>query len=621
MHLRRFLPRNSTVRLARHLLSTDTSRMEAVATAEEEALVLRRGKVRRLDGLGYAHKGRLRIAGACNVLAGWLLIPQAAAIAWTVQAVLVERASPRGATTALAALLALGLLRAGLAWMSRTQADTAVEAIRTDLRNGLIRRLFAYGPLWLRQHRSGELAELMGTHADAVEGYFGGYLLARAEVVAVPLALLAAVFCVDRVVGAILLVTLPLIPVFMMLVGWGAEAASRRQLKALARMGGHFADRMRGLGVIRLYGRAEAELAGIREAAEGVRVRSLKVLRIAFLSSAVLEFFASLSVAMVAVYLGLTYLGMLDLRGSPLTLGAGVFCLLLAPEYYAPLRRLAAHYHDRANALAALDEIETAMEEPPGTEDVGAASRRELLTPASAPEVQPQAKTRGGTPLPQTAHPLQPVAMVEVHDLALRPLGAAHEVLTGISFDLDAGSHLALCGPSGCGKSTLLDALAGWLPPTAGVLSIRQGTRIGYASQRPYLFHGGIADNLRMANPQASDAQVRAAAEAAQVMRFARNLPQGLDTTIGERGFGLSGGEARRIALARVFLRDPQLLLLDEPTAFLDADTEAALLDALTEFARGRMLVLATHSPAAMRMAGRVLWLPQASIAAPGDAP
>lgn len=594
--------------------------MEAVATAEEEALVLRRGKVRRLDGLGHAYKGRLRIAGACNVLAGWLLIPQAAAIAWAVQTVLVERAGPRMAMTALAALLALGLLRAGLAWMARAQADTAVEAIRADLRSGLIRRLLAHGPLWLRQRRSGQLAELMGTHADAVEGYFGGYLLARAEVVAVPLALLAAVFCVDRVAGAVLLVTLPLIPVFMMLVGWGAEAASRRQLKALARMGGHFADRLRGLGVIRLYGRGDAELAGIRDAAEGVRVRSLKVLRIAFLSSAVLEFFASLSVAMVAVYLGLSYLGMLDLRSAPLSLGMGVFCLLLAPEYYAPLRRLAAHYHDRANALAALDEIESALEDAANAAHVGAAFRRELLASPVGLEVH-QAKARGGMSLPQTALPFEPVAMLEVRDLTLRPLGAAHDVLTDIGFDLEAGGSLALAGPSGCGKSTLLDALAGWLPPVAGAISMPEGVRIGYASQRPYLFHGSIADNLRMANPQASDAQVRAAAEDAQVMRFARNLPQGLDTMIGERGFGLSGGEARRIALARVFLRDPQLLLLDEPTAFLDPDTEAALLAALTEFARGRMLVLATHSPAAMRVAGQVLWLPEASIAAPGEAP
>ena len=211
--------------------------------------------------------------------------------------------------------------------------------------------------------------------------------------------------------------------------------------------------------------------------------------------------------------------------------------------------------------------------------------------------------------------------MIEVRDLTLRPLDAAHDVLTGINFNLEAGGSLALAGPSGCGKSTLLDVLAGWLNPVAGAISIPKVARIGYAPQRPYLFHGSIADNLRMANPQASDVQVLAAAEAAQVMRFAPTLPQGLDTMIGERGFGLSGGEARRIALARVFLRDPQLLLLDEPTAFLDPETEAALLAALAEFARGRMLVLATHSPAAMRMAGRVLWLPGGSITAAGEEP
>ena len=564
-----------------------------------QAPVLRREQVRRLDALGHAASQRLRAASFCVVLSGWLLIAQAAAIAWAVQQVLVIHAPARSTLIALALLLACGLLRAALAWLSRHLADAAVETIRVDLRGQLIRRLLERGPLWLRQRRSGELAELMGTHAEAMEGYFGGYLLARAEVFAVPLVLLVAAFCVDRVVGTILLLTLPLVPLFMMLVGWGAEAASRQQLQALARMGGYFADRLRGLGVIRLYGRGEAELANIGAAAEGVRVRSLKVLRIAFLSSAVLEFFASLSVAMVAVYLGLTYLGMLDLRAAPLSLGAGVFCLLLAPEYYAPLRRLATHYHDRANALAALDEIETAL--------VGAGPARDALSWSS------KKASRAG-PAPTG------LGLIFADELSLRPLGAHRNVLTNLSFDLPAGTHLALAGPSGCGKSTLLDALAGWLQPRTGSLSISEDLRIGYAPQRPYLFHGSIADNLRMADPRASDRQLRAAAEAAQVLRFAERLPQGLATVIGERGFGLSGGEARRIALARVFLRDPQLLLLDEPTAFLDPETEASLLAALAEFARGRTLVLATHSPAAMRMAGKVLWLPEGVIVQAGDA-
>ena len=582
--------------------------MHAVATDERETARSRKDSLRRLDALGDAARGRLRLAGACTVVAGWLLIAQAAAIAWAIQQVLALGADPRGAALALGLLLMVGLVRAVLAWCSRTQADLAVVAIVDGLRRDVARRLWSRGPLWLRQRRSGELAELMGTHAEAMEGYFGGYRLARMEVVAVPLALLAAVYVVDRSVGTILLLTLPLVPVFMMLVGLGAEAASRRQLRALARMGGHFADRLRGLGVIRLYGRGNAELAGLRAAAEGVRERSLKVLRIAFLSSAVLEFFASLSVAMVAVYLGLSYLGMLDLRAAPLTLGIGVFCLLLAPEYYAPLRRLATHYHDRANALAALDEIESALA---GDDTlVGAGPARDAF---AASERRASRAARAPT---ENAH----VDSIRARDLSLRPLGAHRDALAGLSFELAAGERLALAGPSGCGKSTLLDALAGWLPPREGRVLVSEDMRIGYAPQRPFLFQGSIADNLRMARPGASDLELRAAAEAAQVLRFTDRLPRGLDTQVGERGFGLSGGEARRIALARVFLRDPQLLLLDEPTAFLDPETEAALLRAIADFSQGRTLVIATHSAAAMQMAGRVMWLPEGVVRDAGGA-
>lgn len=571
--------------------------MQAVAATEAETLALRRGKIRRLDAVGQVARTDLRAAAICCVMGGWLLVPQAAAIAWIIQAAIVGHATMRELQAALALLLLVGMLRAGFGWISRRQADAAVESIRPHLRGEVMRRLSAAGPLWLRQRRSGELAELMGTHVDAMEGYFGGYRLARIEVVAVPPLILVAVFFVDRVVGTLLLVTLPLIPMFMMLAGWGAEAASRRQLQALARMGGHFADRLRGLGLIRLYGRGDAELSSVRDAAEGVRMRSLKVLRIAFLSSAVLEFFASLGVAMVAVYLGLSYLGMLDLRTTPLNLGMGVFCLLLAPEYYAPLRRLAAHYHDRANALAALDEIDTAF--------VGAGPARDAFH-------MDEAKASRAGPAPTI---MKDRDVLHARGLFLRPLGSDRDVLTDLSFDLPAGAHLALAGPSGCGKSTLLDALAGWLKPGAGELAFPADLRIGYAPQRPYLFHGSLADNLRMADPQATDEALHAAAEAAQVMRFARRLPQGLDTVVGERGFGLSGGEARRVALARVFLRDPQLLLLDEPTAFLDPETEEALLASLARFAHGRTLVLATHSHAAMRMAGKVLWLPEAVMA------
>lgn len=548
---------------------------------------LRRQRLRWLDSLASAARGRQRLAALSICTSGALLIGQAAAIAWLIQAVLVARRPLAEATGVLLGLMLILIARAVLSSFTQAAAGDVADSARLALRERVYQRLLGLGPLWLRQQRSGELGELMLTHADAVESYYAGYQPVRVEVVVVPLLILLAVAYVDWVVALILLFTAPLVPFFMMLVGWGAEAAGRAQLGELARMSGHFADRIKGLGLLRLYGRGEAELDGVAAAAEGVRERTMKVLRIAFLSSTVLEFFASVSVAMVALYLGLSYLGLMSLHAAVPTLGAGMFCLLLAPEFYAPLRRLAAHYHDRANALAAAAEVERLLGGLPD-----AVQTPGFTVPARVPEL-----------VQERAPP------VVVRDLVLRPLGGAHDVVQQLSFQIEAGQRLALVGPSGSGKSTLLEALAGWLPPQSGSIALRPGVEVGYAGQRPYLFHGSIADNLRLADPGVSDARLHAVAEAAQVMRFAAQLPDGLDTVIGERGFGLSGGEARRIGLARLLLRDPQLLLLDEPTAFLDPDTEAALLQTLATFARDRAVVIATHSEVAMRWADARLTL------------
>lgn len=568
--------------------------MSQPSVRASETPAQRRQRGQWLDALAAPATRARRLAGVAVAVSGVLLLAQAAAIAWLLQAVLVQHLALAQLRDVGAGLVCALVGRALLnAWAQSLTGEVA-DVARRELRARIARRLVQHGPVWLRRQRSGELGELSLAHTDALEGYFVGYQLARTEMLLVPPLILVAVFSVDWVVGLVLLLTAPLIPFFMMLVGWGAEAAGRDQLSELARMGGHFADRLKGLGLLRVYGRGEAELSGIAAAAEGVRERSLKVLRIAFLSSTVLEFFASVSVAIVALYFGLTYLGMLDLHGLP-TLGAGMFCLLLAPEFFAPLRRLAAHYHDRANALAAVAEAERLLEG---------------FAPASATPAVTVPPLRALEPA--QAH----APLLQARDLALRPPGAPHTVVAHFSLTLQPGQRVAVIGASGSGKSTLLEGLAGWLAPEAGSVVLRPGTRIGYATQRPYLFHGSIADNLRLADPQAGAARLHAVADAAQVLRFAAQLPAGLDTQIGERGFGLSGGEARRVALARLLLREPDLLLLDEPTAFLDPDTEAELLRTLGVFARGRAVVLATHSAAVMRWADTVIDLRGATVTA-----
>ena len=548
-----------------------------------------------LESLGAAARGRQRLAALSTSVSGVLLVVQAAAIAWLIQTVLVDG---RPLADGLLAAVLLGVvlvLRALLGVATTAAAGTVADAAKLALRQRVYRRLQANGPLWLRGQRSGELGELMLAHAEAVEGYFAGFQPVRTEMVVVPLAIVAAVAWVNWVVALILLCTGPLVPVFMMLVGWGAESASRGQLAEMARLGGHFADRLKGLGLLRVYGRGQAELEQVAAAAEELRQRSMRVLRIAFLSSTTLEFFASVSVAMVALYFGLSYLGLMALGPGLPDLGTGVFCLLLAPEFYNPLRRFAAHYHDRANALAAAAEIERLLGELP-----------EAVAPVSA--VAGLAATAEAAPGMRVA--------LQAENLDLRPPGAPADVVRGFSLRLQPGDRIALVGPSGSGKSTVLEALAGWLPPQAGRLRLAPGLRVVHASQRPYLFHGSLADNLRLGDPQASNARLRAVAEAGQVLRFAGQLPDGLETVVGERGLGLSGGEARRVGLARALLMEADVLLLDEPTAFLDPETEAALLDALSVHARGRCVVVATHSPAVMAWADHVVELPATPVRA-----
>ncbi|CAB3742075.1 ATP-binding/permease protein CydD [Achromobacter kerstersii] len=533
------------------------------------------------------------LAGAAPLVSGALLVVQAWLLASVLDAAIMRDVPRQELLAPILGIAALMLVRACITWAGERAGADAAERIKRHVRQALFSRMVAKGPYWSRGKASGELASAVVDQVEALDGFFAKYLPAMAAAAMLPVAFSVLLLPVDVVAGLVLLITAPLIPLFMALVGWGAQGASRRHLRAFARLSGFFADRLRGLSTLKLYGRADAEAASVVAASDALRQRTMSVLRIAFLSSAVLEFFAALGVAGVAVYIGLTYLGFLDVRWSPLTLQAGLFCLLMAPEVYAPLRQFAAHYHDRATALAAVTQIAVLFDGLPQDEAV--------------------AQTRIG----RAAASASSGAALALTGLTVTAPGRGLAVLSDAALTLAPGEHAALMGPSGIGKSTLIEAIAR-LRPSQGDIRIDgipladwdeadlRG-RVALIGQKPQLLAGSIADNIRLGCPDAADSDVLEAARRACVLEFAQALPEGLNTPLGSRGHGLSGGQAQRVALARLFLRDPGLILLDEPTAHLDDATQSRVLDEILAFAAGRTLLLATHSPAVAARFGRVL--------------
>ena len=526
----------------------------------------------------------LGCAIAAPLIGGGLLVWQA----WLLSDILgaaIEGGTPLPLLLpSVGVLLSILFVRAALFALGERAGIAGVEAIKLSLREALFGGMLSRSPRDGTQTHSGAAASAIIDQTEALDGFFARYLPAMVQATLLPLAFGAIILPLDWVAGLLFLVTAPLIPVFMALAGWGAQIATRKQARALTQLNGRFADRLRGLLTLKLFGRAEAETAGIVAASDELRRRTLRVLRIAFLSSAVLEFFAALGVAGIALYVGLTFIEFLHLRGSPLTLQAGLFLLLMAPEVYNPLRQLAAHYHDRATAKAAIGEIEAQLGALPTEHTV----------------------LRDAAPLPHTG-----AIAVSLNATTLRTPDRSRVILDHLDLSIDAGAHVAIVGPSGIGKSTLLEAVARLRPHEGSIRLDGQNLadwaegnlrgRVTLLSQQPRIIHGSVADNIALALPRATTAQIARAAELAHISEFIAALPDGLDTMLGEDGIGLSGGQAQRVALARVFLRDAGLILLDEPTAHLDAAMEADVLDSLLEYGQGRTMIIATHSAAVAR--------------------
>lgn len=539
-----------------------------------------------------------------QVLAALLWLPQAAALAWAVQQ-LANGAGLETLGVPLAALLLAGLLRSSCeAWGAR-RVFLAARWQLAQLRVQVTAALAARSPLDRGRPASGLAASVVAEQAEAVVPWLVRYQPARWRVALVLPVLLLAVAWVAWAPALVLLLAAPLIPLFMALVGWRAQAASAEHLQELGDLNAFLLDRLRGLATLRALGAVDATALRLRASAQALRQRTLAVLRIAFLSSAVLELFAALGVAMVAVYVGFHLLGTLQFGawGRQLSLGEGLFVLLLAPAFFEPLRDLSAAWHDRAAGQAALVAL-AALAEP------GEGSR-------ALPGAQANAPADTVTAMP--ALPLAPGALsVAMRGICFAPAGE-RAVLNQLDLDIAAGEQVALVGPSGSGKTTLLALVAGLVAPDAGSvvvggIALTDHTasalrlRMAWMGQKPHVFAASVAANVALGRAEVLPPQVLQAMRFAALEDVAQAHPA---STLGEGGSGLSGGEAVRLALARVAVHERAgLLLVDEPTAHLDSDTAHRVTDALLQLARGKTLLVATHDPVLTARLGRVVQLP-----------
>ncbi|HYO41861.1 MAG TPA: thiol reductant ABC exporter subunit CydD [Candidatus Limnocylindrales bacterium] len=488
----------------------------------------------------------------------------------------------------LAALAVVLTLRALLGWASDVTAQRISGAVKADLRVSLLERAVALGPRWAAEQGSGEVVLLATRGLDALDGYFGRYLPQLVLAAIVPVAVVVCLFTADVVAALTVALTVPLIPVFMILVGKMSAVHRARRWAALGRLAHRFTDVVAGLPTLRAYGRADAQVAILRGITDTYRSTTMATLRIAFLSALVLELLATISVALVAVGVGLR------LAVGGMTLEVGLFALILAPEAYLPLRRLGAEFHA-------------------SEEGVTAAARAFAIIDAPLPG------RTGGAPVPQ------PFTGLVVDRLSVAQPGRAMLAPAAVSLELRPGEVVAVTGPSGAGKSSLLAVILGLLEPTAGRVSVLDagGTAIDLASldpvawracvawvpQAPYLFAGSVADNVRLAAPEALDVDVT---DALARVGLADVAPH---RVLGERGIGLSSGQRRRVGIARALVRRSPVLLLDEPTAGLDEPAEAAVLAAVRAAAwSGAAVLIVAHRPGAVAEADRTVVVRAAAV-------
>ncbi len=526
-----------------------------------------------------------------------VVVVQAVLLAGILADVIIGGAGPDQVGGRLVVLAAVVAVRAALAWAAEEIAGRNASAVTAGLRRDLLLHAAALGPRWRAGEHGGRLAVLATTGIESLHTYLARYLPQLVLSVVVPVIMLIYLFGADLTSGIIVLVTLPLIPLFMALVGWYTDRQTRAKWASLSRLARHFTDVVAGLPTLKVFGRAKAQAQAVRRVTDDYRRSSMVTLRVAFLSSMVLELLASLSVALVAVAIGLR------LVYGDLTLQVGLAVLILAPEAYLPLRQLGTQFHAAADGVEAAGQVLDVLDSPP--------------------------------PVPGTARDLRPPFAIE---LAAATVGAPRErgAVGPLTLTAAAGRVTVVTGASGAGKTTLLQLIAGVVRAESGAVRVTGAdgrtvdvtdldpawwrANLGWAAQGGALQAGTIRQNLVLGNPDADDASLRAALDAVDAAGFVDRLPGGLDHVLGDGGSGLSQGQRQRLTLARALARPAPLLLLDEPTAALDEATEQRVLSGLRGLIGGRTVVLVTHRPGPIVLADQVVRLTPAGDAV-GDEP
>ncbi len=502
-----------------------------------------------------------------GLFSGLLIIWQAWLLSSVINAVFLEQQTLVQVMRPLSLMLLSISARAFLSWLNEVSANAVAVRIKTDLRTRLFEHILKLGPAHAHRQRTGELTAAAVEGIEALDAYFSQYLPQLVITALVPISILVFVFPIDLLSGIVFLITAPLIPFFMIIIGKGAEVVTKRQYDTLQLLSAHFLDSLQGLTTLKLFSQSKAQARSIAEVSEKFRDITLGVLRITFLSALALELLATLSTAVIAVEIGFRLLyAKMDFQPA-------LFLLVLAPEFYMPLRALGARFHAGMAGTTAAKRI------------------YEILDT----KISEQSVENGAASISN-----EPFFALQLSDLSFTYPDESTPALENINLTIQRGQHIALVGKSGAGKSTLANLLLGFVQPTSGRIIIQPSSfnlhhSIAWVPQQPHLFHDTIAANIRIGRADATQEEVIHAAQAASLHEFIDSLPQKYETVISESGARLSSGQAQRLALARAFLKDAPILILDEPTSSLDPETESMLEDSTRKLMQGRTVLTIAH--------------------------